>query len=720
MMDGMKFPKYRLVVPIILVFFAGAALALAGQVGQAKAGASSVPGAAVPSTALQDVQPGNYCVSCHMAEDMRLGKATGWIGGIDRAQNSPCPAVLRIQEELLYTEQLMLATDRLRGSLPDRAGLEKVDAQIAAGQQGYSRLLDSPASSLSAFTSEAQTLRFQRGKSYAALNGALEAIKKQRILAGAILVTLVIFLSFVWGLRITQTAIRAVGKAPEKRARKSAIRPAVLALVVFAFFTLPIFRVPPAEIETASAEEQAVQTALDTAGRAADAAGRSFARAWMLARVGAAWLVRDPDRADQALAEALSAAQEAGMNAQALWGQAQAAQEVSAGSGIHLEKSSLAAGRLQAERSRAWGLRLIADEWAQVDPGRAELILEEAALAAGQIDGIYHDLDLRLIAVSWARLDPDRAAALAGEVQDPALRAWGLREIAALAGGRQGYRQAVEAARQIQDPLELARTLREVAAASGDGSLFEEARAALQGAPKGPALAFALAELAGASGNLEILQDIDAQYPEARAVGFYRLGLFQEAWKAADEIPNPYSRGRAQAAITAAWGNLAAVELIDVPLYRDLALRDIAAAERDTSAAEKIASPYYRVQALTASGAYEAAWEAAGALQEPFPLVALATAAAESSPDAALEMVEHLGREVDKAEALRAIAAVTGDEQVFQRALRMALAARKRGDPLAPSQASLALALDFIGLNESWSQAAFVQAFEAAERISVK
>ena len=55
------------------------------------------------------------------------------------------------------------------------------------------------------------------------------------------------------------------------------------------FFALPIFRVPAAEVEMTTEEQQAAQTTLDTAQRAADAADRAQARAWMLARVGTAW-----------------------------------------------------------------------------------------------------------------------------------------------------------------------------------------------------------------------------------------------------------------------------------------------------------------------------------------------------------------------------------------------------------------------------------------------
>jgi hypothetical protein len=78
-----------------------------------------------------------------------------------------------------------------------------------------------------------------------------------------------------------------------------------------------------------------------------------------------------------------------------------------------------------------------------------------------------------------------------------------------------------------------------------------------------------------------------------------------------------------------------------------------------------------------------------------------------------------MDREADKAEALRAIAVATGDDDLFERALGMALAARVRGDVLAPAEASLDLARDIEPINTVKSEAAFAQAYDTAQRISI-
>ena len=175
----------------------------------------------------------------------------------------------------------------------------------------------------------------------------------------------------------------------------------------------------------------------------------------------------------------------------------------------------------------------------------------------------------------------------------------------------------------------------------------------------------------------------------------------------------------AQAAIAAAWGNAEAAHQIADPALRDLALRDVAIANEDVALAGGIESPYYRVQALTALGQYQAAFDVAEELSDTYPLRALAVAWAESDPQSALAVVDAMDREADKAEALRAVAVAVGDDPTFERALGLALAARVRGDALAPAEASLALAQVFYPTDKANAEAAFAQAYDVAQQISI-
>ena len=79
-----------------------------------------------------------------------------------------------------------------------------------------------------------------------------------------------------------------------------------------------------------------------------------------------------------------------------------------------------------------------------------------------------------------------------------------------------------------------------------------------------------------------------------------------------------------------------------------------------------------------------------------------------------------MGREADKAAALRVVAARTSDPALFEQAQGMALAARVRGDSLAPVQASLELADALWTVDPANARAALLQAYETALRVSIK
>lgn len=665
-------------------------------------------------TPTAQLEPGNTCTGCHTAVDNRPAGVLAWTGSMDREAIDPCPAAYQIHEETYYTERLLLGLDRARATLPAWVDGGQVDTRVAAARQTYSYLLDAPVASLDAFSAEAGMLRFRLGKSYTQLNQQIDTLKRDTILLVASLVTLFLLISLGWGLR--QTARFTAGGPGRFHLR---FRAFVFLALVFILFSLPIFRVWSPPVETTSAEDQARQTAIDTADRAATAADRAQARAWMLARVGAARASINPQQADPALAEALAAADQSQLNAPALWGQAQAAQEGAVGSPAFQEKAWLVSDYLEATNSRAWGLRLIAAEWALVDPARAQKILQKALAVANSNVGPYRELDIRTIAVTWATLDPVKGLAVTRQINDPALRAWALWEIADLTGDSSLYPQAVESVRQVADPVNQARLLREIAVHSGNRSLFAEARQALADVTGAP-LAYALSDLAADSGDASLVDQIDPAYPDARAAALYRLGRFDEAWNAAVAIGDPFDRARAQAAIAGAWGNIEAAHQITDATLRDLALRDIAITKKDATLAQAIESPYYRVEAFTALGQYQSAWAEADKLRDTYPLRALAVAWANTDPQAALAVVDKMQREADKAEALRAIAAATGDKAIFERALGMALASRVRGDALTPVEASLALAKTFAPIDPTKAEAAFNQAYDVAWQISIK
>ncbi|MGD8405753.1 MAG: hypothetical protein PVJ21_18995, partial [Anaerolineales bacterium] len=151
---------------------------------------ASSPARDLPASETTTLVPGNYCISCHLADDPRLADVTAWKGSIARELNSPCPAATRIHEELYYTERLLLMIDRADesvGALP-----AKPQSRLDGYTQRYSRMLDTPVTSLDAFVSEAQTARYQMNKAYTALNQMSQAEKQRMVLIYAGIVTLIV------------------------------------------------------------------------------------------------------------------------------------------------------------------------------------------------------------------------------------------------------------------------------------------------------------------------------------------------------------------------------------------------------------------------------------------------------------------------------------------------------------------------------------------------
>lgn len=694
--------KQRITPPILIIL---SILLWAVSSVSASSSARSLPAGTEGATLV----PGNYCVSCHLADDPRLTTVTEWTGSIARELNSPCPAATKIHEELYYTERLLLMIDRAQaeaGVLP-----EKTQSRLDGYTQRYSRMLDAPVTSLDAFVSEAQTTRYQMNKAYATLNQMAEVAKQRTVLIYAAVITLILLGSLAWGLYNTR-AIQA-GSASKSWATFWRV---AFVLAVLIFFALPIFRTPAVEVEMTTEEQQAAQTTLDTAQRAADAADRAQARAWMLARVGNVWSDLDKEQAQKILKESIAALEIARENEEALWGQSLAVQEVSVGTQIEMEKADLIALDLTAARGRAWALPLVAGEMYYLDPFTFSSLLQSEMEAITSQAGLYRDLQLRSLVLAYHSAWENE---IVKQINDPSLRAWTIREIAALNENGILFYRAADAARKIEDPVQRARMLREIGTASGHAIFFEEALAELDSL-NGARLAYALSDLAAASGNMSLVEQIDPAYPDARASALLRLGEYSSAWEAAAGIADPYEQARAQAAIAAAWENADAAARISVPLYRDLALRDVIQKTGNAALVESVSSTYYKVQALTALGEFEVASQLAGDLGDAYPLVELAVAVAGKDPQSALSLVEQMSREADKAVALRAIAVATQDPALIEQAQGMALAARVRGDSLAPTRALLDLAQALWTVDITSAETVLQQAYEAAQRIAIK
>lgn len=677
--------------------------------------------AAIPSQAASgsgapfDVQPGNYCIGCHSTDDPVLHKAIDWRGGVQMQAANPCPAVNTIEEQLFYTGRLMQAIRTLREQLPDNAAALALDTRFAAAEQSYARLLDMPVTSLDAFISEAQSQRYQMGKIYTGLNDLHEAVAMQRILIWSAVVSAILLGSLAWGYR--NTLRFAPGGRFTLGGRMGAwLKPGLLVLLIFLLFALPIFREFPAPLEVASAEEQEKQATLDESSRAASAADRALGRAWMLSRVSAAWASSDPARSQEIFEAALNASEEAQMEAAALWGDMQLAGEAAAGSAVDQEKAALIAASLQAVRSRAWSLRMMAEDWLPLDALRGRDLLEQAAATAESGTGIYRDLDLRAIAVSFSTVDEARSLQILAQIDDPFVRAWGYREAAAMTGNQELLDQAQLAAALVEDVTLRSYAFVQIAALSPEASAWDAAYRNLESL-EGAGRAYSLARLSAASGDGKWAELIDPAYPAAVAWARYHLDDFPAAWQASAQISDPLERADAQAAIAGAWGSAEMAREISIPFYRERSLGFVIQMSGDVTLAQEIQNGYDRAVALSAVGAHGEALAVEG-LRDAYPLVALGVAMAQENPAQVQTILERLQREADKSVVLNALVEAGSDPALFSQALDFALAARRRGDALAPVAASLELA-EAVSAPDLKVRA-LEQALQAAERIAIK
>ena len=687
-----------------------------------------------------DLLPSSYCQSCHVG-GIPGASAGQWLGiNGELMAVYGCPAAGPIQDELYYTERLLLAIERGRASLPDNAQTASLDTRLAATRETYHRLLDAPFSSLEAYRSEALALRYKLGKLYTEINQIGEARKRQNVLLFAGLVTLALLASLGWGWYNAHQATKA--RAPEpavqagpfgKDARRAPLlragpRPAVLVfvLLVFGFFALPLFSTVSAPVEASDAEALALQSALDTAQRSALAADQAQARIGLLGELSAAWQAVDEVQAEAVLQSALQLAEEAQTNSLALWGQASAAQEAAVSDPAKMENAALTAAEMDASRQRVWGLRVAAEAWAGVDHERAAELLEMAEKIAAANQTLYGDLDLHAVAIAWVFIDIEHAEQTAAHVQDPGLRSRALREIAVRTTNVQVtsrlYESAAEAARQVTDPLQRVRLLSRIGEMKSDQALFSEAQAAAD-QMQGEALAQAQLVLAAASQDAQIAGQIDPTYPLERAQAQLWTGNTQRAWQESLKIGDTYRRARVQEQIASYWADESVVQAaeaagqIEVPLFRERAKRRVDISGKALLA--QLESPYDRVLALTYIPDYEQAADLADELKDTYPLIYLASRWVYDDRAAAMEVVEKIQREADRMLALYMMN-VTGEQAIFERALNLAPAARVRGDPLAPGRFAYQLGRPYQFSQPERAEAAFQLAYDLLMKLNLK
>lgn len=701
---------------------------------------------------------GNYCLECHTAVPAHSLDA---LRPVEWARDIPCATLRKAYEGVWQTDTLVAAFQNAQNDvrtvgIDTSAQAKRINAQRVITER-FTRDNDI---SLAAITNRYQTARFQMNKAYAAMNDARAERDRAFILIAVALATIFIVSGIFLGWRNT---LKGKGKTANPRAAWALA--AVGMIVVFILFANPLFAFAP-PLPTPTEEETARQTAVDQATRVSDAVARFSAQSWVLGRIGAQWNATDKPQANAAYTDALQAARDQSANLAAYWGQTQAVRENAVTwNAATQDLAVFRADKIESAAQQSWEYRAIANEWLAIDKAKATDALQLALAtlnthpstslrpAQDATRNTQYDLELRAIAVTYAKLDTAKANELIAQVQDPFLRAWGLREMGQ-------HDKAAQAARQVQSAYDRAWALREIARASGNVAPLNDALDAATKIENAESRAYALADIAivwaakdSAKAN-EIIEKIPAVYPDARVMALRGVArattdanrakeLFTRALADAKKVDSAYTTEKLTAAIAADLARVDAAGALDVAsklndaILRDQAYRDIAIATNASDVAAKIATPTFRAQALTALGAQASdKTQAAKYFQDAFALAdkvddltalrGLAIAWAALDTRAALAVVDKLEDASDKVAALQAIAlelAKTDKQQsaeVFDRAVNVAKSVRVRGESFASARALASLASAYAAIDAARANQAFAAALESAKRVNVK
>ncbi len=689
-------------------------------------GLASTAFAADPPATTDLSRADHYCIACHSASDARLAAPMAWKGGSEGNALSPCPTVKQLRQEMTYTDD---AFDAIRN-----AAVPDVDQKLIARSESLARLLETPYRSVDAGVNEARTFRYQLNKSYAQVQVARTQWATNTMLIVGIVVTLVLLASLAWGYANTRGT-----KAGAARWVRFGPWTFLFLLFIFVVFSLPIFN-PPVQSETSTAADLERQTALDDATRAAVSAENLSAKAWQLARLAA--VAPDKHAAALALTAAFSATRELEVNEDAYWGLARAVEESAVTWDKGPEAAQPVADRILTASARAWAPAAMAEEIAPTDPSRAAQLLDDALDRAKQNpDPYFRALDLKKIAVAWARVNQARATSTAQLISDPFIRAWALRELGQ-------YDAASAAARLVEDPHRRASALREIGAVSKNVALMDESLAAARTLAE-PARAHAFSDLAAAWSALDpshaamIANQIPRQYPGARARALSSAGRFVGAWEETANLDAGSEKARAQRALVSEWAKVAPSEALAAalkiadPYWSAEAQRAVAAesAEREPERALQIARaipiPFVRVRAIgqiaaktRAPSLFQEAAALAEGLHDVYALRDLTIAWAAIEPAQALALVDKMDREVDRAQALLAIALALAPSDraqanaMFERAIKQAQTARARGDAFAATELLRELSLRYSTIDAALAAKAFSAAIESADKVT--
>lgn len=462
-------------------------------------------GAIVP---VAEAKTAGNCLECH-SQKFSFGESADFYGsaGIEnrlvyQARLSPCPGVKTLSEETFHTESRLAQLNRLaaeaNGEGTATAAWRRKTAEIG---DSFARMKAENSFSTRSFARGAAALRGGLQKIYDQAFGA-RAESGRRWLVG------------VFGILLILAAVLAgIGHRKLGRFGKMVLT----AALICGSFSLSACSQEAKDAPSKSASQERLDQAREVAAKLTAKVESQFAASILLAgaaRETARFDGPGSDRVFQlAWRMALKARDEGGQIAAlkkiaAEWPNPMEAvkRKVNFDAVLDLRDD------LKSIEGRTWGLRAVAEEWAQANPKQGREALEFATRETKGIQSAdVRDIEFKAMAEAWAEIDETMALETLGGIQDPFLKSVALAGIACRLKNKEK-----------------------------GGELFSEAWKLMETIPAGPLKMQAWAKISAAA---------------ARYFPQQKKGWKEKAQGKTTELKDPLMRGFALQELVSAWAD---------------------------------------------------------------------------------------------------------------------------------------------------------------------
>ena len=488
---------------------------------------------AVASTAM--AKTAGYCLECHSRKTLDHLTLSG-DQSVYQAKLDPCPGIRSVSEEIFFTESRVVKLDQILQSMNGKGRTsDRLSARISAVGEALLDLKDSRKDSIAQFGQQSSLLRASLQKVYDRILKKRDESDRRWLIGLGSLILLGLLLLLRTGMRKLEQMGRVL----------------LLALFIGTTFTWTACSFRSEQPAEKSPAQERLEQSLSVATKSTTKMEETFCQSILLAEIAREWSKIEPGSAEKAFELAwqiaLKARGKAGV-VQSLWPhQADASKEK-----VNLDTVLDLRDEIRNAEGRTWALRVVAEEWIEVDERKGLTALDYASREASEIkDGEVRDRELKPIAEAWAGIDENRALKIARSIRDPFLRVMALASVVRSAKDKEKAKNLLQeismAVESIPLPYHRARAFVQLSASAA--KVFPEEKKAwgekalgrIQSLENPQLQAFALLDLAfhwvpfDKEQSERFATGISSSFPETRAYAFLHLSRNPDLSKAKAE-----------------------------------------------------------------------------------------------------------------------------------------------------------------------------------------